>query len=260
MKTNNEFRLWVGWFRENEPCQVPWNDHVPLADVTRERVQGPLRLFQRGESSDARHLLRKVQRYAYRTGQVDYYRAIEMLIAEEHRHATWLGEFMALEDIRPTKSNGLDTLFRTARHRLPLPGAIGLLMVAEIIAQPFYEALHDATPSAVLKTICKQILADEALHLRFQAHALRHFRATMGVFPQWALDLGVRAALKTALHLLWPATNELFLESGVYFPQLYHRCHAQLDQLWAIVRGEAPLTAPLLHEYDLRRTFLQAAC
>jgi len=255
--TTTIFTPWVAWFGDQAAPELPWDQHAPLDAVTRARVQGPLRLFQRGESSDARHLLGKAERFAYRTGQVDYYRALQALVAEEHRHAAWLGTFMELEGIAPARTSALDLVFRRLRHALPLPGAVALLMVAETIAEPFYRALHDATPSAVLKAICKQILADEALHLRFQAHSLRQLRTGLSAPARRALDLGARAALTSALHALWPVTKDLFLSVDMDFPQLVRASRAQFRQLWAVVDQRAPLTAPLEREYDLRRHHFQ---
>ena len=37
---------------------------------------------------------------------------------------------------------------------------------------PYYSALHDATGSPMLRAICRQILRDEAMHLKYQGQTL----------------------------------------------------------------------------------------
>src|SRR5690606_34671148 len=66
-----------------------------------------------------------------------------------------------------------DTLFRKVRY---LNTSMELWTIAVIIvesaAQVFYQALHDATECPLLRSICKDILIDEAHHIKFQNERL----------------------------------------------------------------------------------------
>lgn len=256
MNENDIFQGWSHWFRSHPIADIPWAVHEKLPLSVRKRIQGPLREFQLGEQSEARHLLRKAEAYARRQSRPAYLDAIQAFIAEEQRHAAWLGELLDREAIPRARVGFLDVVFRQVRHRLPLAHTVATLMVAEVIAELFYQALRDATPSVVLKTICTQILQDEILHLRFQAHALHQFRTDMSVWRRLSLDAWAKFALESAIHLVWIKANELLLDGGFDFPRFSRSCRAQFLQLWAIVRGEAPLNAPLLNEFDRRRLFL----
>ena len=62
-----------------------------------------------------------------------------------------------------------EAFFRRLRHTVGLRLSLTILLSAELIAVPYYTALMRATDDAILQTICKQILLDEAMHIRFQA-------------------------------------------------------------------------------------------
>ena len=250
--SKSDFKPWVDWFQsapQRRPA-LPWANHAALPQASRDLIAGPLRLFQLGESSDARHLLRKVERYAFLHGKVDYARAMEAFIAEENHHSDILGRFMALEGIPKAKSHWADGLFRAIRHRLPLLESTTILFSAEVIAIPFYTALRDASPSPVLKAICTQILNDENNHLRFQAQSIRLFRSRLSKARKAWHNGMARVGMELALDLVWIQTGDLFLSVGCDFPGFRRLALAHWRQAWAIARGEAPLEAPLDRGFD----------
>ena len=135
-------------------------------------------MFQRGESSEGRHLLRCAQQYAAKTGDRDYVAALRLFIAEEQRHAHDLGRFLEINGIPLAKKSLLDRVFRGLRHLAgTLEVSISVLITAEIIAQVYYAALREATNSVILRRLCEQILEDEESHVRFQAQQLGKLRA-----------------------------------------------------------------------------------
>ena len=87
MRSSSE---WVHYFRGNVHVTlmtIPWESGYRLSTVERRVLCGSLRGFQAGESSDGRRLLHYGQRYAERTGDVDYVEALRLFVAEEQRHA-----------------------------------------------------------------------------------------------------------------------------------------------------------------------------
>lgn len=151
-----------------------------------------LREFQAGESSEGKHLLRSAQRYAERTGDREYVAAIRLFIAEERRHARDLGRFLGLNGIPLVATTPGDRVFRGLRRFAGgLEAAIAVLITAEILAKVYYAALREATRSAVLRSLCDQILGDEARHVAFQADRLgrlREARGRLGRFATMALQ------------------------------------------------------------------------
>ena len=171
---------WLHHFEANQAhlLEIPWHLGPDLSPPARAAVAGSLAEFQRGESSEGRHLLRYAEAYARAWGDPDYVPAIRLFIAEEQRHARDLGRFLTLNGIPLARRSLADAVFRCLRNLLgSLEASIAVLILAEIIAQVYYEALRKATDSAVLRRLCDQIIRDEAFHVRFQAEQLGKLRA-----------------------------------------------------------------------------------
>ena len=170
---------WCAYFRVNAalPTGVPWESEARLTASERRAVAASIQEFQIGESSEGRHLHAAARAYAARTGDHAYVAAIEAFIREEQRHARELGRFMDREGIPRRSRSWPDVVFRSLRRGAPLETTVAVLLTAELIAQVYYAALHDATRSPVLRALCEGILRDEAAHVRFQCERLAMLRA-----------------------------------------------------------------------------------
>src|SRR6266581_2244461 len=73
------------------------------------------------------------------------------------------------ERIPRLTNHWLDRIFRRLRKLAGLEACAAVLVTAEVLAIPFYQALRDATGSPLLRAICVRILCDEAAHLNYQA-------------------------------------------------------------------------------------------
>jgi hypothetical protein len=180
---------WVQYFRGNGlvAMRVPWHLGADLTEEEKAAIAHSIRVFQLGESSEGRHLMKYARAWAERSRDAAYAEAIRMLIAEEQRHAATLARFMELNGIARLRSGFSDRVFRRLRNILgSLEISIGVLVTAEIIAKVYYPVLRAATTSIVLRTICEQIQRDEIAHVVFQTEQLARLRANRSRAARWA--------------------------------------------------------------------------
>jgi len=164
---------WVAYFRRNADCpDFPWDDSYRLTPEERRAVIASMQQFQLGEGAQGRGFLRRAEAYARRSGDAEFVNALRLFIAEEQRHSANLARFLEQQGIPLLGSQWVDTVFRRLRKLAGLEVCTRVLVVAELIAFPYYRALHNATASPLLRAICRRILRDEVFHVRFQASTL----------------------------------------------------------------------------------------
>jgi hypothetical protein len=164
------FTLWYQYFQANRN-HFDYLDCENAESLTRkekEIITSSVQQFQRGEYSEGKHFLQ----FAKSMNDESYVETVKIFIKEEQDHAAVLGRFMDINAIEKLGSDWLDNTFRWLRKLAGLEGTITVLLTAEIISMVYYKALQVATTSGLLRQICKQILIDEKMHLRFQSFAL----------------------------------------------------------------------------------------
>ena len=197
---------WLHHFEQNRHAllEIPWEAGPELDPAERRAVARSIAEFQRGESSEGRHLLRYAQEYSEASGDRDYFPAIRLFIAEEQRHARDLARFMVRNGLPLAERSFADSAFRRLRNLLgTLEVSIAVLIQAEIVAQVYYAALQKATDSRVLRRLCEQILQDEAHHVRFQAEQLGKLRAARGPFPYAVTRAAERLLFLGTFPVVW---------------------------------------------------------
>jgi hypothetical protein len=194
MKTSNE---WLKYYQENqrELTEIPWELGPELTDEEKRAVTHSIQEFQLGESSEGRHFIQDAREYCARTGDRYYLPAARLFIAEEARHALDLGRFLQLNGLPVVQTTLGDRVFRHLRNLFPgLELSIAVLITGELIAKVYYAALRKATGSAILRTLCEQILRDEVSHVAFQSEQLARLRA-----ERWRVGYGITLLLQRAL-------------------------------------------------------------
>src|SRR5262245_41517581 len=168
---------WVAYFRANAARHrpIPWERGAGVPPTELAPIARSLQAWQLGETSDGRHLRAAAARYAEQAGDPDYPPAVELFIREEQRHGEMLGQFLDRAGVGRVQSDWGDRLFRAARYCLPsMEIWTTAVVMVETLALVYYNAIRRSTGSAVLRTICGQILADEVPHLRFQCERMAH--------------------------------------------------------------------------------------
>lgn len=243
MRNPKNFAEWADWFRDFQGRQLPvdWNSMARVPEEAKETVARSVRQFQLGESSEALHLKKRVAKHVKRGGDRNYADAIEWFIFEENRHARLLGRFMATEDMPKAKKHFADSTFRFLRHMGDLLHQILILSAAEMIAVPYYSALRRATPSPILTNICNQILLDEAMHLRFQAHSILMLTQKKSVARLKWVRWKHRVLLELAVDIVWFGHADLFRLSGYDFQTFRLESLEQFELLWrTVLKQDAP--------------------
>ncbi|MEM9481772.1 MAG: ferritin-like domain-containing protein, partial [Verrucomicrobiota bacterium] len=88
-------RDWYLYFTENlKEQRINWG-LTPILDRKKDRkLVRSLQAWQKGETSDGRHLLRAAGKYAKKRQDPDYLSAITLFIQEEQKHGENLGKYL----------------------------------------------------------------------------------------------------------------------------------------------------------------------
>jgi len=192
---HGQYSRWRQYFLNNRPGidELPWDDSYRLSERERNNAAGSIQQFQLGEWARGRGLIRRACEDPRVNGDPCFVDALKLFIVEEQRHSELLGRFLDREGIPRRRRHWIDQIFRRLRKLAGLEGCVIVLVTAEVLAVPFYQALRDATRSPLLRAICRRLLCDEASHLAYQAMTLR--------LLQRELSAG-RRRLKCVLHSL----------------------------------------------------------
>jgi len=227
---NRSTQEWVDHFRWNGSVamRVPWHIGRDLSDEERAAIAHSIQMFQLGENSEGRHLMRYAKEWADRTGDAAYPEAIRMLIVEEQRHAGVLGRFMEINGIARIKRGCSDGIFWWARNLFgSLEVSISVLVTAEIIAKIYYPALSEATASIVLRAICEQIHREEIAHVEFQTEQLARIRVGRPAYGIRATRLFHRLLFYPTLIIVGLSHRMAMRRGGLSLWQFFARCHRE---------------------------------
>lgn len=166
------FTPWVEHFTSNRALQrrveegVDWDAAVPATLTARDRIAlvGSLQRFALGEDGDGAHLLGK----ARDAGDPSYVHALELLVAEEQRHAALFRRGLGHLGAPSLTGHWSDVAFTAVRRALGLRTEIALFLVAETVAMDYFEALARYAPDPVVRGIGRRVALDEVNHVRFQ--------------------------------------------------------------------------------------------
>jgi hypothetical protein len=200
-----DWTYWLGEFEERATllvvARVP-RDSV-LTPEERARIGDSIGTFQLGEQSEGRTLLRFAREFGARHEYPELGRVTELFIREEQHHAAQLREFMLAHGIALKRHNWTDSIFRQIRRLAGFETAVTILVTAEMVGFVYYRALGRATQNKYLRTICRQMCADEAIHLRYEALLLRTLRGTRPRWRRVLVEMAHRTLLAVAARVVF---------------------------------------------------------
>jgi hypothetical protein len=210
------FETWHRHFLEQKAAAgaFPWTACDRLGAAERRLVRRSIQQFQLGEWARGRGLVRRASTHPALRTDPWFLPAWKLFIAEEQDHSAILGRFLDRERIPRLTNRWLDAVFRRLRKLAGLELCATVLVTAEVLAIPFYQALRDATRSQLLRAICVRILCDEAAHLRFQAVTLGLVRRPLGPRARMIRVLGHAILFRGSAWLLWQQHGRVFRSSG----------------------------------------------
>jgi hypothetical protein len=226
---------WVAYFRANAArlLEVPWEVGAGVTPEEVEVVVASLRAWQLGETSDGEHLRSAARRYAEAVNDPDFAVAVELFIAEEHRHGASLGRFLDLAGVPRLRWYWGDTVFRAMRHFLArLEACATVVVMVEVQALLYYAAVRRATNSAVLRQLCRQILRDEIPHIRFQCERLAVLHRPNGRLRRWFTAV-VHRFLFTGITLaVWVGHRRALRAGGFTFRRFWRTAWVKMRAAW----------------------------
>ncbi|MBX2972093.1 MAG: ferritin-like domain-containing protein [Flavobacteriales bacterium] len=235
---------WEQHFRQNLTDQrVDWSIPPAITSEEKERILYSLKAWQLGETSDGSHLLAAASRHATRTGDPQYVEAVRQFIREEQKHGANLGRYIDLIGEQRTRKDWGDTLFRKVRYfnRNMELWTIAVIIV-ESSAQVFYQALHDATRCTLLRSICNDILMDEAHHIKFQNERLWTIFQRKGFYNK-ALSLLLYSLLFFGtIHAVWYGHRRAFTAGGVDRPEFMRAMYYKFFSTVKFLHRRSPAT------------------
>jgi len=164
---------WRAFFaaRRHRPGARLLADEPQLADVPAS-VARSLAIFQLGESGGGT-VIEQAQQSRLPAIDDDYAAAVALFVAEEHRHAELLACCVRALRGRLIERNWTARLFVFGRRLVGLRLKIMVLLAAEVVGICYYRLLAGGLPDSELKSVLREITADEMAHLRFHCDFLQ---------------------------------------------------------------------------------------
>ena len=219
-----DWKYWLTEFgaRAERLVIAPVPADSSLSQQEKARISDSIATFQLGEQSEGRTLLRFAATFGARNGCPELARITALFIREEQHHAAQLREFMLAHGLPLKRRNWTDSVFRQLRRLAGFEAAVTVLVTAEMIGFVYYRALARATDNACLKTICRQMCADEAIHLRYEAQLLRALRGTRGPWRRALVERAHRAFLGLTARIVF-REHRTVLEYAGYDANAFRR-------------------------------------
>lgn len=251
---------WKTHFETNLSKQrIDWSAAPSVTQEEKNEILYSLRAWQLGETSDGRHLLAAATKYANKIQDHEYVEAVKLFIREEQKHGRNLGNYIDLIGEHRLKKDWGDTLFRKVRY---LNTSMELWTIAVIIvesaAQLFYRALHDATGCALLKSICEDILVDEAHHIKFQNERLFIIFRRKNFYGKAFSLLWYSFLFFGIIHAVWLGHRRAFMAGNVskkdFMRQMYFKFFSSMKFLHALYSEEkVELSIPMKQTLEATR-------
>jgi hypothetical protein len=251
MAKHFNFNSWIDYFILNKRNlkTIYWTEIYKLTRKEFTTIYDSIRIFQKGESSEAKHIFKSAKQFLHHQSDQSYMEALTLFINEEHRHAFELKRFMSLQDIPCLRKHWSDTVFRQLRRFGGLEQSISVLLTAEFIAAVYYKALKQSTQSVVLRQICEQILSDEQMHIRFQSEAISQFYAGRSEVFNKTITAAKRILLEGTMIIVWSGHEKVLNKGGYDFFKFRKECLVEFSKslhvIYSKLRGENPVPAKL---------------
>jgi hypothetical protein len=224
-----ELEIWLNHFEHHalHPRCAPHGVSDVLRPNERALIASSIATFQLGEQSEGRTLLRAAERFALKKQVPHLLRIIELLIREEQRHASLLGDFIQDHRMALKRADWTDRIFRLIRRLAGLQFYVCVLICAELIGNVYYRALESATDCERLKVLCRTIVSDELAHVGFESQLLFALR-TGRAARLWALTRPAhRIFFASTAAVVWLTHRSVLRGAGHNGRSFLRSCQAQ---------------------------------
>ncbi len=242
-------KFWKNHFAQNIKIErIDWGLKPDITNIEKDQILYSLKAWQLGETSDGRHLLAAATKHAKKHNDPEYLDSINFFIKEEQKHGENLGKYIHLIGEKTIKRDWGDYLFRKVRY---LNTSMELWTVSVIIvesaAQIFYKALSDSTNCKLLKSICSDILIDEAHHIKFQNDRLLKIFESKKIYSK-AIRVGLYGLLFFGtIHAIWYGHKNVFkagrISKNEFMRKMYYKFFNSLKYAHSTSKIESTQTA-----------------
>jgi hypothetical protein len=226
---------WLTYYKHNASHQrpIPWSLGPDATPGEINEIKRSLQAWQLGETSDGHHLMKAATRYSKQTSDQDFIDVARLFIKEEQRHGELLGRFLDLAGVPRKKWDAGDALFRLVRYALPnMELWTTPVIMVETLALLYYQAIHDATHSRVLRAICNQILYDEIAHIQFQYERFAAIMLHRPLIMRLAFTFVQRLLFAVIVLLVWVSHGRALRAGGLSFRSFWGAAWKKMNYAW----------------------------
>lgn len=170
--TNVDWGKWRDFFAARSGRGLPSLEDPQDYRGVPDSVARSLAIFQLGESGGGT-IVDQARNSGIRTADAQYAEALQLFVAEEHRHAEILAICVRNLGGSLIRRNWTADLFVFGRRLLGLRLKVLVLLVAEVVGICYYHLLAARLPPGRLRSLLAQIVEDERAHLHFHCSFLR---------------------------------------------------------------------------------------
>ncbi|MEX2125097.1 MAG: hypothetical protein WD795_14475 [Woeseia sp.] len=167
---NANWQAWRDFFAARSGRLLPVLDDPQDYSEVPDSVARLLAIFQLGESGGGT-IVTQARNSRIKTAGGHYAEAMQLFVAEEHRHAEILAICVRTLGGSLIRRNWTADLFVFARRLLGL--RLKVLLVAEVVGICYYHLLATRLPASRLRSLLEQLVDDERSHLYFHCSFLR---------------------------------------------------------------------------------------
>jgi len=169
---NPNWQTWRAFFAARSGRHLPaLGDPQDYSEIP-DSVARSLAIFQLGESGGGT-IVAQARNSRIKSAGPQYADAMQLFVAEEHRHAEILAICVRNLGGSLIRCNWTADLFVFARRLLGLRLKVLVLLVAEVVGICYYHLLATRLPASRLRSLLEQIVNDERSHLHFHCSFLR---------------------------------------------------------------------------------------
>ena len=233
---------WLDYFEHNREHRLPiqWETSISLPPSTRPLLIKSLQRFQLGESGEGRHL----RQQAATTGDAAYQSCIDLFIKEEQEHARLMACVLRGLNAPLISFHWSDACFIALRRLFDLRTELLVLLVPEMIARHYFQALRNGFSQPALKTVFSQILHDEEGHLAFHAAHLNQAVGRWSFLRRVLMQLLWRMVYRAACLVVLMDHGALLRAVGVSTKDFWRDSGATFDELAAKIFSPAHVLCP----------------
>jgi hypothetical protein len=226
---------WIDYFERNRRNRItiPWELGITVEPHLRAALIRSLQRFHMGESGDGEHLKRR----AAATGDAEYAHAVYMFMEEEGIHAVLLGRILGMLGAPLLREHWSHVCFVVARRCMGLQAELMVILIAEMVANRYYQILRDGIDDPLLHAAFSQMVHDESGHLKFHCDYLRDKLSSLPKIVHTFIRAGLWAFYQVAFLAIVLDHRELLRALGVAPGEFLRDCDALFDRVVGQVFG-----------------------